>query len=56
MGEVKRYKVLTGMDYDGKRVEPGKVVDDLPDRAVRDLLAIGAIELVKAKAKAGDKE
>jgi len=38
------YRVLIGIDYAGKRVEPGTVVDDLPPKSVSWLVAQGVIE------------
>lgn len=44
-----RYRVLMGINYppDGRRAEPGAIVDDLPDYSIRGLLHIEAIELVE---------
>lgn len=39
------YRVLTGIDYPpGKRAEAGEVVDDLPGKSIKWLVACGAIE------------
>lgn len=38
------YRVLIGIDYAGKRVEPGAVVDDLPSKSVSWLVAQGIVE------------
>lgn len=38
------YKVLTGIDYAGKRAEPGDVISDLPNRSIAWLLDQGIIE------------
>jgi hypothetical protein len=40
------YKVLTGIDYLGKRAEAGDVVSDLPKNSVAWLLRDGIIERV----------
>lgn len=37
------YKVLTGLDYAGKRAEAGSLVTDLPSRSVSWLLEQGLI-------------
>ena len=49
-----KYEILVGTNYpDGKggelRAEPGDVVDDLPEKAVKGLLASGAIREAKAR-------
>lgn len=41
------YRVLTGLDYSGKRVEPGEIVDDLPSTSVTWLLDQALIEKVE---------
>ena len=42
-----KYKVLMGIDYPpNKRVEIGDVADDLPEKNIKSLLDMGAIELV----------
>jgi len=38
------YRVLRGINYPGGRVEPGDLVDDLPEGSVGWLLDDGAIE------------
>lgn len=38
------YKALTGLDYAGKRVEAGTIIDDLPSRSIAWLLEQGLIE------------
>lgn len=38
------YKALVGLDYAGKRVEPGEIAADLPSRSVAWLLEQGLIE------------
>ena len=45
------YRLLAGMDYNGKRGEPGDVVDDLPERSVPWLTKQGYIEVVKSSRK-----
>lgn len=44
--EPKRYRVLTGLNFGGKRAEPGEVRDDIPEQSVDWLLKRGAIEEV----------
>jgi hypothetical protein len=41
------YRILTGMNYEGKRVEAGDVVDDIPNLDVEWLLHDGHIEKVE---------
>lgn len=41
-----KYRTLTGVEYSGKRVEAGVVVDDFPESAVGWLRAGGFIEQV----------
>lgn len=43
---MKRYRVLRGLSYKGKRAEPGDIVTDLPVKSMRWLLAQGHVELV----------
>ena len=43
------YRVLVGLNYRDKRVEPGDVVDDIPRSAVSWLKAQGKIELVSGR-------
>lgn len=38
------YRVIVGIDYAGKRVEPGALVTDLPPKSVSWLTAQGIIE------------
>lgn len=40
------YRVLVGVDYAGKRVEPGAVVSDIPNRSAGWLLEQGIIEKI----------
>jgi len=42
------YKALTGLDYAGKRVEAGDLVDDIPNRSATWLLDQGLIERVES--------
>ena len=48
------YKVNVGIDYNGKRAEPGDVVSDIPRNDIAWLKAQGIIELVGAGAVADD--
>lgn len=41
-----KYLVLKGINYDGKRAEPGDVVDDIPGESISWLLEDGAIDKV----------
>lgn len=41
-----RYRVIHGLDYAGKRAEPGEIRDDIPPASVQWLLEGGHIELV----------
>ena len=50
------YRVLVGIDYAGKRVEPGAVVDDLPAKSVSWLVAQGIVEKADANAPAPKSE
>ena len=43
------YKVLTGIDYDGRRAEPGSIITDLPARSVKWLLEQGIVEAIEDK-------
>lgn len=45
------YKVIRGIDYRGRRKEPGESVDDLNQSEVKDLLARGVIEKAPATKK-----
>lgn len=48
-----RYRVIRGLDYRGRRKEPGAKVDDLTPSEAKDLLARGVIEKIETKAKKG---
>lgn len=48
-----KYKVLTPVEIDNKRLEPGKTVE-LDDDTARPLVTVAAVELVPAKGKAAD--
>lgn len=39
-----QYKVNVGIDYAGRRAEPGDIIDDLPTRSVKWLLEQGIVE------------
>jgi len=39
-----QYKVNVGIDYAGRRAEPGDIIDDLPARSVKWLLEQGIVE------------
>lgn len=39
-----QYRVNVGIDYDGKRAEPGDVINDLPARSVKWMLEQGIVE------------
>ena len=41
-----KYKVLVGLDYSGKRVDEGMVIDDLPAKSIKWLREQGMIVLV----------
>lgn len=41
-----KYRTLTGLEYAGKRVEAGQVVDDLPESSVAWLRQGGFVEAV----------
>lgn len=43
MTKSKRYRVVTGLDYNDRRAEPGDVVDDLPAKSVKWLTEQGHI-------------
>jgi hypothetical protein len=45
------YKVLVGLDYDGKRVEAGQIVSDLPAKSIEWLLESNIIESTDSKNK-----
>lgn len=45
------YRVVRGLDYRGRRKEPGAKVDDLNPSETKDLLARGVIEKIEAKKK-----
>ena len=40
------YRVIVGVDYAGKRAEPGSIISDVPGRSVGWLLEQGIIEKV----------
>jgi len=40
------YRVLSGIDYAGKRAEPGSIVSDVPSRSVPWLIEQGIIEKI----------
>lgn len=42
------YKVHTGIDYAGKRAEPGDVISDLPNKSIGWLMEQGIIEQVES--------
>lgn len=42
------YRILSGIDYAGKRAEPGDVVTDVPSRSVPWLIEQGIIEKIDA--------
>lgn len=44
------YKVLTGLEYLGKRAEAGDVVSDLPPKSIKWLRESGLIEPADANA------
>lgn len=48
------YRVIIGIDYKGKRVEPGDIVDDLPKGQIHNLRALGAIEPVHHEPEEGE--
>lgn len=43
-GMATTYRVIVGIDYAGKRVEPGALVSDLPPKSVSWLVAQGIVE------------
>lgn len=43
------YKILKGIDYAGKRAEPGTVVSDIPSKSIPWLLEQGIIEATDKK-------
>jgi hypothetical protein len=45
------YRALVGLDYEGKRVEPGQTVDDLPAKSISWLVKQGLVEQASAAAK-----
>lgn len=51
-----QYKVLTGVEYLGKRAEAGDIVSDLPSKSIKWLRECGAIELLDPNAKDADPE
>jgi len=38
-----KYVAMTGLEYSGKRVEEGEIVDDLPRKSVKWLLEQGLV-------------
>ena len=50
-----KYKVLTPVDHDGERYEPGKFIE-LDESQAKPLLAVQAIAGGKNKAEAAEKE
>lgn len=46
-----QYRVNVGIDYAGRRAEPGDQVDDIPTRSVKWLLEQGIIEEVAKPAQ-----
>jgi hypothetical protein len=46
------YRILVGIDYAGKRAEPGDIVTDLPGRSVGWLLEQGIVEKADGKVEA----
>jgi len=47
---VATYRVIQGIDYKGRRAEPGDIVDDIPTKSIRWLTDQGIIEKVDGKA------
>ena len=47
-----QYRVNVGIDYAGRRAEPGDLVDDIPTRSVKWLLDQGIIEEAATKTPA----
>jgi len=43
------YRVLVGVDYAGKRAEPGEIVSDLPPKSVGWLTEQGIVEKADGK-------
>lgn len=43
------YRVLVGIDYAGRRAEPGQIISDIPSRSVGWLLEQGIIEKADGK-------
>lgn len=43
------YKVIVGLDYSGKRAEPGDVVSDLPTKSIGWLTSQGIVEKIDGK-------
>jgi len=44
---AQRFRVLVGLDYHGKRAEPGQVRRDIPEKSIPWLLLEGLIEPVE---------
>jgi hypothetical protein len=40
---AKKYKALVGMNYPGRRIEAGEIVDDIPPQSIPDLVHQGSI-------------
>lgn len=45
------YRVLVGIDYNGKRAEAGDVVGDLPEKSIPWLTRQGLVEQMKPKTR-----
>lgn len=43
------YRVIIGIDYAGKRAEPGEIISDIPSRSVGWLLEQGIVEKADGK-------
>lgn len=43
------YRVIVGIDYAGKRAEPGDIISDIPSRSVGWLLEQGIVEKADGK-------
>jgi hypothetical protein len=46
------YRVIVGIDYAGKRAEPGDIISDIPSRSVGWLLEQGIVEKADGKTDA----
>jgi hypothetical protein len=51
-----KYKTLVGMNYAGKRVEAGAIVEDLPGKSVSWLLEQGLVEKVEGQSSKREPE